>query len=293
MTEVVRILEPTGGPAPVVFDSPHSGDLYPADFGSILPEAVLRSGWDAYVDELFAAAPACGATLIAAQFPRTYIDPNRAPEDLDAAMVDGTWPGPIAAGPKTRVGKGLIWRTIGADKAIYDRKLTPEEIHRRITTYWRPYNEAVRRAVDSAHARWGGVWHINCHSMPSVWGQSRAGGGEPVTSDFILGDRDGTTCAPEFTAFVCETLTAMGYRVAVNDRMKGVEIVRANGRPSQNRHSLQIEITRRCYMDERTLERNGGFARLRADLDALVAAVCTFALERVENPLPQQLRQSR
>ena len=116
--------------------------------------------------------------------------------------------------------------------------------------------------------------------MPSVWGAGVSGAGEPVRSDFILGDRDGTTCAPEFTAFVRETLTGMGYVVAVNDRFKGVEIIRAAGRPAENRHSLQIEITRRCYMDESTFERNGTFGRLKADLDRLVAAVCGFARER-------------
>ena len=278
---VLRVASPQGGPAPVVFDSPHSGDIFPSDFGAAIPEQVLRGGWDAYVDELFGDAPRHGAVLIAAAFPRTYIDPNRALDDLDPGMVEGGWPTPVAPSPKTRLGKGLIWRTVGADTAIYDRRLSREEVRHRIERYWQPYNREVRSAIDAVHERWGAVWHVNCHSMPSVWGRSSPGGGEPVRSDFILGDRDGTTCAPEFTAFVRDTLSGFGYNVAVNDRFKGVEIIRSNGRPNENRHSLQIEITRSRYMDEATFAKTADFERLRTDLGRLTAAVCEFAREQI------------
>src|SRR5439155_19101242 len=83
-------------------------------------------------------------------------------------------------------------------------------------------------------------------------------------ADFVLGDRDGTTCEPEFTAFVAATLLAMGYEVAINDPYKGVELVRKHGRPAERRHSLQLEINRRLYMDEVSLARNAGFGALQA-----------------------------
>lgn len=279
-SRAVVIVEPEGPPVPVLFDSPHSGQVFPTDFGAAVPERMLRAGWDAYVDELFGTAPARGAALIAATFPRTYIDANRALEDLDATMVDGSWPGPVSMGPKTALGKGLIWRTVGADLPIYDRKLPIAEIEHRIERFWRPYNDALRNALDAIRTEWGGVWHINCHSMPSAWPPGNPGAGDPVTSDFILGDRDGTTCELEFRELVQETLTDLGYRVAVNDRFKGVQIVRTHGRPAENRHSLQIEITRTLYMSEDTLEKTSGFDALRADLDKLIAAVCTYARDR-------------
>ena len=49
--------------------------------------------------------------------------------------------------------------------------------------------------------------------------------------DFVLGDRDGTTCEPEFTAFIATTLAEMGYAVAINDPYKGVELVRKSRPP--------------------------------------------------------------
>jgi N-formylglutamate amidohydrolase len=100
-------------------------------------------------------------------------------------------------------------------------------------------------------------------------------------ADFVLGDRDATTCAPEFTAFVAATLGAMGYEVAINDPYKGVELVRKFGRPHERRHSLQIEINRRLYMNEATLAKLDGFATLRRNLDRLLDALRGFVLARV------------
>ena len=62
----------------------------------------------------------------------------------------------------------------------------------------------------------GGIWHLNCHSMPAV-GDVMSNDPGRERAEFVLGDRDGTTCEPEFTAFVAATLLAMGYEVAVND----------------------------------------------------------------------------
>ena len=277
---ILERFEAVGDPVPLVFDSPHSGDIYPADFGSMLPREMLRLGWDAHVDELFESAPDSGATLIVARFPRTYIDANRSLADIDLGMLDGPWPDRAIPGAKTRTGKGLVWRTVGIDIPIYDRRLSPAEVRNRIETCWRPYHRAVTTALDAAHARFGGVWHVNCHSMPSRWSRRLPEGADPVRSDFILGDRDGATCEPSFTAFVRETLAGMGYTVAVNDRLKGVEIVRRNGRPAENRHSLQIEINRARYMDETSFERNEGFDALKRDIGRLVAAISDHVRQR-------------
>jgi N-formylglutamate amidohydrolase len=159
---------------------------------------------------------------------------------------------------------------------MYRRKLAAAELRHRIERWYRPYHAALDAELDRCHRAFGAVWLIDCHSMPAV-GDERADDPGRERPDFVLGDRDGTTCAPEFTAFVAATLAGMGYRVAVNDPYKGVEIVRRHGRPAQNRHSLQIEVKRTLYMDEATLLPNAGYARLEADLGRLVAAVGRFA----------------
>lgn len=271
------LVEPAGVRVPLVFDSPHSGRDYPDDFHASVSVDMLRQAEDSYVDELYAAAPAHGATLVTARFPRTYIDPNRSLLDIDASLLEAPWPGPAVPGRKTQLGVGLIWRVLDSGEAIYARKLSVDEVKRRIVRYHQPYQRAVKDALDAAHAHFGAVWHVNCHSMPAMSGRiSEEGPGKP-RADFVVGDRDGTTCAPEFTALVAGRLRDMGYDVRLNDPYKGVELVRAFSDPAAGRHSLQLEVNRRLYMDERTREKSAGFERLRADLERLIAGLAAYA----------------
>src|ERR1700730_19273800 len=96
--------DPEGDSLPLVLDSPHSGAEYPDDFAYCCPLPVLRRAEDSYVDELFEAAPAYGATLIGALFPRSYVDVNRAADDLDPGLLAGSWPRHLPLNPMTRVG---------------------------------------------------------------------------------------------------------------------------------------------------------------------------------------------
>lgn len=268
--------EPTA--APVVFDSPHSGAVYPPDFETIAPVDRLRRAEDMYVDALFGSAPAQGLALLAAGFPRCYIDPNRAPEDIDQRLLDTRWPGEIRATEKSRLGHGLIWRLCPPDVPIYSGKLTVGAVRRRIEGYYRPYHRALEYALGRLRERFGVAYHVNCHSMPAVSAPLVAGGdGARRRADFVLGDRDGATCAPGFTALVRDTLEAMGYTVAINDPYKGVELVRAHSDPAAGRHSIQVEINRALYMDEDSFEKTGNYEVLKADLDALIAAIRDYA----------------
>ena len=278
VARVLRRCEPApdgAAPAPVVFDSPHSGSVYPADFGYAAPFDLLRRTEDAFVDELFAAAPRFGAALLAALFPRSYIDPNRHEADIDALLLADDWPHEARPSERSGHGLGLVRRLVRSDVPVYDRRLTAAEILARIDRCHRPYHATLKAMLDGAHARFGAVWHVNCHSMRST-GRRGLDGGVRRRADFVLGDRDGTTCGAEFTAFVGGMLAGFGYSVAVNAPFKGAELVTRHGDPARNRHSLQIEINRRLYMDERGVEKTAGFERLRADLEGLIAAITDF-----------------
>lgn len=260
--------DPAGERLPLVFDSPHSGTRYPADFGFVCPLATLRQAEDTYVDELFAAAPEHGATLLSALFPRSYIDLNRSLEDLEPELVDGAWPWPLKPSDKSAAGMGLIRRLCRPGMPMYDAKLSVARVTERIERYYRPYHEQLAGTIDALYRRFGTVFHLNCHSMPSF---VPPGGREPA--DFVLGDRDGTTCDPAFTRFVRSVLEDLGYRVRINDPYKGVELVRRYCNPAAGIHSLQVEISRRLYMHEETLEKHAGFDTLREDVAILVAAL--------------------
>lgn len=268
------------GTTPLVFDSPHSGTHYPADFRSACSLPTLRRAEDTHVEKIYAFAPALGVAWVEAHFPRIYLDANRDTLELDTTLLDAPWPDAVATDPavlnKVRLGKGLIWKCTDDGLPIYDRLLTPAEVTARIDRCWRPYHAAVARAIDAAHAAHGHSIHINCHSMPAVAGRFATLQPGLAHADFVVGDRDGSTASPALSRAICDFLRARGYSVDHNRPYKGVELVRRYGRPAEQRHSIQVEINRARYMDEATLAiQPEGFARLQADLRALTEWLLT------------------
>jgi N-formylglutamate amidohydrolase len=277
--EPFRIEPLQGAPAPVIYDSPHSGRTYPPDFDHVIDLATLRQAEDTHVEALFMHVATQGSPLLHALFPRTWIDVNRALEDIDLDLIDGDWPLPVGSTERGLRGPGLVWSHIGVDGPIYARRLRPEDVLRRIYYCWRPYHEALARLIEGAHALHGRVYHVSCHSMPA-FGRA-AGREEPLPRpDFCIGDLDGTTCEGDFVRFVRDRLIAAGYQVAVNDPFKGAEVIRRHSDPARGRHSLQLEVNQRLYLDERTRVRNGFFGKLKRDLERLTGEIAEWAWGR-------------
>ena len=262
------------GQSPLVLDSPHSGTQYPTDFGFSCELALLRRAEDTHVEKLYDFANSLDVAWIEALFPRSYLDANRNVTEIDETMLDQPWPGELATEPvvlsKVRLGKGLIWRTTDEGLPLYARSLTVPEVQARIETCWQPYHAAVAEAINMAHARHGYSIHINCHSMPAVSTSNATDFPGLVHADFVVGNRDDSTSSRALAQRVTQHLRDLGYEVAYNHPYKGVELVRRYGHPAQNRHSIQLEINRKLYMDEQTLAIHAGFAPLQAHLRSLV-----------------------
>lgn len=279
--EALTIHGPEAISQPLLLDSPHSGCVFPKDFGAAVNELALRDGEDCFIDELWRPATERGVWLLAANFPRTYIDANRHAADIDLELIDGgRWPGEFQPSGKAGIGKALLWRTLDDGTPIYARKLTADEVARRIERFHAPYHRALAQRIADTHQRFGYSLHVNCHSMNAVGGAQGEGGAGKPRADIVLGDRDGTCCDPAITAFVRERLAGRGYDVKVNDPFKGVELVRAYADPAAGRHSLQLEVNKRLYMDEAACARHAGFDALQADLMALVDELLEFAQSR-------------
>ena len=263
------------GSSALVLDSPHSGTQYPSDFLFSCETNVLRQAEDTHVEKLYDFAPSLGVHWVEAHFPRSYLDANRNTTEIDETLLDAPWPEPIEtdakALSKVRLGKGLIWRTTDEGSPIYKRQLSVAEIQARITNCWQPYHAAVASAIDSAHAMHGYSIHINCHAMPSVAASHATEFPGLAHADFVVGDRDGSTSDVRLSQAICTFLRARGYQVDYNHPYKGVEILRRHGDPHRKRHSIQLEINRRLYMDEHTLDLTEGTHRLRAHLSELAA----------------------
>jgi N-formylglutamate amidohydrolase len=254
--------------APVIFNSPHSGRIYPSVLlqASRLSAQALRKSEDAYVDELLGTAPSHGAILMYAHFPRAYIDINREPYELDPVLFNGRLPD-FANSQSLRAigGLGTIARIVNDKEEIYHGRLSIEAALVRIEQLYKPYHSALSKLLQSTRERFGSVFLLDCHSMPS---QESERGGWP---DFVLGDRFGSSCAPELTRLAQTFLKSLGYRVALNKPYAGGYITEHYGRPDLGVHVLQVEIDRSLYMNEETFEKLPSFAGLQWDISRLVA----------------------
>ncbi|MBX6323312.1 MAG: N-formylglutamate amidohydrolase [Rhodospirillaceae bacterium] len=271
----LRVDMPDPQTMPVVFASPHSGSAYPRELleGSRLDRMALRRSEDSFVDELFADAPRHGAPLIAALFPRAFIDPNREPYELDPAMFAHDLPAYVnISSPRVAAGLGTVPRVVSSGEEIYGRKLSFAEVEERLDRFYRPYHAALRRLVAETRQRFALCLLIDCHSMPSAgWP------GEPETGrdmpDVVLGDCHGTSCDGWISARVEQMLRQLGFRVSRNAPYSGGFVTQHYGRPSEQVHALQIEINRALYMDESRLVRSAGFDPLREKMARLIASL--------------------
>jgi N-formylglutamate amidohydrolase len=250
--------------------SPHSGRDYAAGFvaSARLDPLALRRSEDGFVDELFVAAPDHGAPLLAAAFPRVFCDVNREAWELDPTMFDGPLPAWVnSQSPRVGAGLGTIARVVATGEAVYRHKLAFAEAEARVRDCWEPYHAALTGLIAETRAAFGCCLLIDCHSMPT----------HPVSAadppDIVLGDAHGTSCAPEATRLAETTLAALQYRVRRNDPYAGGFVTRHYGRPRDGVHVLQIEIARRLYMDETSIERLPAMAVLQRDLTRLIAAL--------------------
>ncbi|EJN02910.1 N-formylglutamate amidohydrolase [Herbaspirillum sp. YR522] len=266
---------------PIVIDSPHSGTTYPFNTGIVAPPEALNTTWDAFVDELWSGAPGIGAPLLAARFPRAYIDPNRAPDDIDDTLLDEPWPTPLAPSAACKRGMGLIRLNALPGVPMYAGKLSTREIKGRLDQYYLPYHSVLKAQLDTAHERFGKVWHINCHSMKSVGNAMNVDNGA-VRPDIVVSDRNGTSASSEFTEWVARCFDAKGYKVLINTPYQGGYIVTNYGAPQQGRHSVQVEIKRGTYMDEKTFEKNEGFDVLQRDINGFLQELAQYAAQRLE-----------
>jgi N-formylglutamate amidohydrolase len=248
---------------------------------SRLDRLAIRRSEDAFVDELVAGAVALGAPMVAATFPRAYLDPNREPYELDPRMFDSPLPRWVnSRSPRVRAGLGTVPRVVAGGAEIYAGKLPPETAERRIAECYLPYHDALATLLDETRAAFGTALLLDCHSMPSG---ERGQHGDRGRADIVLGDRFGHACAPEITAEAAEVLRKAGYRVRRNDPYPGGFITEHYGRPGMDLHALQIEINRGLYMDEANMTRNSGMVRLKADLETLFAALAR-QVERLAPP---------
>lgn len=256
--------------APFVFSSPHSGRIYTERFLELsrLDAHALRKSEDCYVDELLAGVASLGVPMIAARFPRAYVDVNREPYELDPDLFEGPLP-PFANTQSVRVvgGLGTIARIVADNEEIYRGRLPVGVALERIERLYKPFHATLADLLEETRRRFGIAILIDCHSMPST----PVGQPTPARPDFVLGDRFGASCDIKLTRFLKEVLASTGHEVHVNRPYAGGFITEHYGRPGRGFHALQIEINRSLYLDEGSLSRTKGFEALAQTLSDVFA----------------------
>ncbi|MCB1341015.1 MAG: N-formylglutamate amidohydrolase [Pseudooceanicola sp.] len=266
----------------VVFASPHGCGVYPESFlrQSQLDTLAIRSSEDAFVDELFAAAPEFGAPLLRAGMPRAFLDLNRSTDELDPALIEGARR--HGHNPRVASGLGVIPRVVANGRAIYRGRLPMAEAQARIAAYWQPYHSVLQSLLDDAHARHGQAILIDCHSMPheAMDGVARTARRRP---EIVLGDRFGAAAGADIVDRIEAAFSAAGLTVTRNAPFAGAYVTQAYGRPSRRQHAIQIEIDRALYMDETRVVKSIDFEVFRALLRRVIADIA--GIRREEMPL--------
>jgi N-formylglutamate amidohydrolase len=283
-----EILSPEEWTAPAVFNSPHSGRDFPDAFlrQSRLSKPTLRKSEDCFVDELFLSCVTHGAPMLRAKVPRSYIDLNREPYELDPRMFVGELPGYANTGsPRVAGGLGTIPRIVSEGEEIYRGRIDFAEARSRIEHIYLPYHRTLSALTNAVLSKVGEVLLVDCHSMPA---SASAHVAPQVTGgvDVVLGDRFGASCAEDISGFVEDALRSHGLRVLRNKPYAGGFITQNHGSPHRGQHALQIEINRSLYMNEATLEKNAGFQQIRTILAGLSASLLPYLEERFA---PRQL----
>lgn len=262
--EPVVVLQPEERRTPFIFASPHSGRSYPPSFarGTRLDPITLRKSEDAFVDELFDHVTQLGAPLLAARFPRVFVDANRAPGEIDPAMFDA--PVDQRVGPRTprvAAGLGVIPRVVRDGVEIYGAQLPAREAAFRLEYFYRPYHAMLAKLVHEARTQFGTAIVIDCHSMPPP----------AKAHDIVLGDCYGEAASYELISQVQKLLGELGFSVARNAPYAGGYTTSLYGKPDQHVHALQIEVSRALYLDESRMEKNSGFGPCKERLRLFAA----------------------
>ncbi|MGI3185164.1 N-formylglutamate amidohydrolase [Nioella aestuarii] len=258
-----RLERPETQVGSVIVASPHSGRHYPWSFirRTVLDERAIRSSEDAFVDMLVAEAPALGAPLLAAEYPRAFLDLNRSNDELDPAVIDGVRRS--AVNPRISSGLGVIPRVVAGGRVIYRGKLSQEEAEERIDKVWHPYHACLEGLVRETLQDTGEAVLLDFHSMPNEALDTLSRNPGQARPDVVLGDRFGASAGAGIVDRLDAGFSAAGLVVSRNSPFAGAYITQHYGRPSRGRHAVQIEINRSLYMNEQLIRPNGNFQSVK------------------------------
>ncbi len=232
---------------PVLISVPHAGRHYPKEITDNLriPAGALLRLEDRYVDMLSRSAAQAGFAVITAKAPRAWIDMNRAPDDIDAAMLadadSSQFPGMSSKG---RGGLGLIPRRLSGVGDIWQNKWAWQDIRTRIAEHHAPYHSAIADILRAMQRQYGAAVLLDLHSMPSLAAAHNA-----PPAQVVIGDRFGAAASSQISEAALAVAQQHGFTAQLNYPYAGGYILQRHAAPMENVHALQLEIDRALYLD--------------------------------------------
>lgn len=270
-----EVEQPADWKAGVIFASPHSGAIYPADLlaRSKLSAHQLRRNEDIFIDHLFHSAVAAGAPFLRAMFPRVIVDVNRAASELPPEWeVLNEAPDSVQSTPRAAAGLGVVPTYLSETQPIYSRSPDLDDVSNRLRRLYHPYHATLRNLLETSLKRFGRALLVDCHSMP---GFAPMGSRRP---DIILGDRFGTSCHPDTLSLLRELFTHAGYSVGINYPYAGGYTTTHYGKPHEGVEAIQIEVNRDLYVNPVTLSPKSGYVQLTEDLRIITQEIVASAV---------------
>ena len=263
---------------PVVLSSPHAGSVYPKEFldNSVLTEQELKTSEDSFVTDIVKKASDAGIPLISLNIPRTFVDVNRDKIELDETMFYNAPKSSDINSRRCRVGLGVLHRVVYQNKNIYDGLLNYEEAMDRIKNIYEPYHKRLKQLVDKCVRKFGICLLVDCHSMPSMICNIM---NEIKSLDFCVCNLFGESCPEEVSAKIYEELQKNNHRVEYNRPYAGAFITFNYCQPRKKIYTLQLEINRSIYMDEKSYQKNKHFQDVADHVSDSLVSLSHFLLD--------------
>lgn len=265
---------------PMVLSVPHKGMLFPEEFlaNSRCGIDELRSNEDSFVDELVKKASDAGIPMVAMNIARSFVDVNRDKIELDPTMF---YNHPHAnesniGGRRCRVGLGVIHRITAKNHSIYDDLLDYNEVTERFARVYDPYHKKLQQLIDKVIKKFGFCLVLDCHSMPSEICSLMQ---DTAKIDFCLGTLFEQSCPAEMHDIFKQQLEEDGYNVADNCPYSGAYITFNYCQPRKGIYTMQMEINRGLYMNERVYKKNNAFSMLSDNICKAILRLGNFLLD--------------
>jgi len=213
---------------------------------------------DPLVDRLVWRALQRGCGAVIARAPRAAVDCNRAEDEVDPSVVDGARRGRLSA--RARGGLGIVPARTPQHGYLWRRAISTKQLDERLSQAHRPYHEAIEAQLALLIDRFGCALLLDCHSMPPP-----PEGIPPI----VFGDCRGRTADWWIGADAIAISARQGFESGLNDPFAGGHVIERHAQPQRGLHALQIEIDRRCYLDQRLAKPGRGFDRVAALIEAL------------------------